>query len=481
MTKKTGKIKYSVQLTFVLTFFVFIGLLIGLLNTYPTTSSRDLVFSTKKGSMMSQASVVSASLSALERLSGDGVAQVMELIDVNAFDRVVITDEQGEVLYDTQGYDKGTRYAHFTEILKALDGEAVFSSHFDGDAFYSHTAAPVISYGDIIGAVYLYEEDASQAALINEIQGRLRNISLLSGSLALFAILVLTTALTRRIRELVKAMRIVREGNYEHRLTVKGSDEVSVLAEEFNDMAQRLQSTEELRRRFVSDASHELRTPLASIRLLSDSIVQSETMDEMTMREFVTDIGSEAERLQRTTEKLMMLTRMDSKVHAELARVDMKRVAERTIHLLEPLAKEKNITIYTDLAEGCVILAAEDDIYQIIFNLAENALKYNNFGGNVFIRLRREDGSAKLLVEDTGIGIPEEDIPHIFSRFYRVDKARSRAQGGSGLGLSIVHDAVKSNGGAISVERRETVGTRFTVCFPLAEIAESTEKNKQGD
>lgn len=254
MTKKTGKIKYSVQLTFVLTFFVFIGLLIGLLNTYPTTSSRDLVFSTKKGSMMSQASVVSASLSALERLSGDGVAQVMELIDVNAFDRVVITDEQGEVLYDTQGYDKGTRYAHFTEILKALDGEAVFSSHFDGDAFYSHTAAPVISYGDIIGAVYLYEEDASQAALINEIQGRLRNISLLSGSLALFAILVLTTALTRRIRELVKAMRIVREGNYEHRLTVKGSDEVSVLAEEFNDMAQRLQSTEELRRRFVSDA-----------------------------------------------------------------------------------------------------------------------------------------------------------------------------------------------------------------------------------
>lgn len=177
----------------------------------------------------------------------------------------------------------------------------------------------------------------------------------------------------------------------------------------------------------------------------------------------------------------MMLTRMDSKVHAELARVDMKRVAERTIHLLEPLAKEKNITIYTDLAEGCVILAAEDDIYQIIFNLAENALKYNNFGGNVFIRLRREDGSAKLLVEDTGIGIPEEDIPHIFSRFYRVDKARSRAQGGSGLGLSIVHDAVKSNGGAISVERRETVGTRFTVCFPLAEIAESTEKNKQGD
>ncbi|MGN1003179.1 MAG: sensor histidine kinase [Oscillospiraceae bacterium] len=478
MTKKKGKIKYSVQLTFVLTFFVFIGLLIGLLNIYPTTSSRDIVFSTKRGSMMSQASVVSASLSALERLSGDGVAQVMELIDVNAFDRVIITDEQGGVLYDTRDYGTGSGRALYTEIVKALGGEAVFSSHFDGDAFYSRTAAPVISYGDIIGAVYLYEEDADQAALINEIQGRLRNISLLAGSLALFVILVLTTALTRRIRELVKAMRIVREGNYEHRLPVKGSDEVSELAEEFNNMAQRLQSTEELRRRFVSDASHELRTPLASIRLLSDSIVQSETMDEATMREFVTDIGTEAERLQRTTEKLMMLTRMDSKVQAPPVRVDMKRVAERTIHLLDPLAREKNITIYTDLAEGCVIMATEDDIYQIIFNLAENALKYNNFGGNVFIRLRREEKNARLLVEDTGIGIPEKDIPHIFSRFYRVDKARSRAQGGSGLGLSIVHDAVECYGGTISVERRETVGTRFTVIFPLAE---ASEKNKQGE
>lgn len=476
MTKKKGKIKYSIQLTFVLTFVGFIGLLIVMLNIYPTTSSRDSVFFTKRGSMMSQTSVVSASLSALEWLSEDGVAQVMELIDLNAFDRVIVTDAGGGVLYDTGSYERAKTLSD--ELLGALNGKAVFSSHFDGEAFYSSSAAPVISYGNIIGAVYLYEENTDQAALIRDIQVRLRNISLLAGSLALFVILVLTTALTRRIRELVRAMRIVREGNYEHRLEVKGSDEVSELAEEFNSMAKRLQSTEELRRRFVSDASHELRTPLASIRLLSDSIVQSDTMDEETMREFVTDIGTEAERLQRTTEKLMMLTRMDSRVQAVPVRVDMKRVAERTIHLLTPLAKEKNITIYTDLAEGCIIMATEDDIYQIIFNLAENALKYNNFGGNVFIRLYREEDVARLLVEDTGIGIPEEDIPHIFSRFYRVDKARSRAQGGSGLGLSIVHDAVESYGGTISVQRRKTVGTRFTVTFPLAA---QNDKNDQGE
>ena len=153
----------------------------------------------------------------------------------------------------------------------------------------------------------------------------------------------------------------------------------------------------------------------------------------------------------------------------------MKSVAERTIHLLDPLAKKRDVTIYTEFDEGCVISATRDDIYQIIFNLAENAIKYNSFGGNVFLRLHREGDEAVLTVEDTGIGIPKEDIPHILDRFYRVDKARSRASGGSGLGLSIVHGAVEAHGGSIAVAPRETVGTRFTVRFPALDMpAEQT-------
>jgi len=468
MTKKL-KIKNSIQTRFLLIFFVFIGLAIAALNIYPTVSSRDIVFSTKQSSMMNHSSVMSASLSALEKLDKEGVVQVMELIDADSFDRVIVTDEKGVVIYDTEinGNAEGN-YALFTEIIQALDGEAVFCSSFVGDAFMSRAAAPVISYGRVIGSVYLYERDSDQAALIHSIQDRLRNISLFAGLLALIIILITTNALTRRIRDMVKAMRKVREGSYDYQLEVEGSDEVTLLAEEFNDMTQRIQSTEELRRRFVSDASHELRTPLASIRLLSDSVVQNENMDQATMREFVTDIGAEAERLQRTTEKLMMLSRMDSNIAPKLSKVDMKRVARRTVHLLEPLAREKNVHIYTELEDGCFILASEDDIYQVIFNLAENAIKYNKAGGNVFIYLRREGDSVCLMVEDTGIGIPQEDIPHIFSRFYRVDKARSREAGGSGLGLSIVHDAVKTYKGVISVENRSTVGTRFKLSFPYA-------------
>lgn len=464
-----AKRKYSVQLTFFAIFFLFIALMIGLLNTYPTISSRDIVFSNKQEAMMSQISVMSTSLSALEQLSGENVGSVMELVDVNAFDRVLVTDEQGRIIYDSADSSTGGSYALFSELISALEGQAVFHSRYTGELFVSHAAVPVVSYGQVIGSVYLSEQDADQAELIAQIQGRLRNISIVAGILALLVILVFTKALTRRITALVRAMKIVREGKYDYRIEPSGRDEVTELAEEFNDMTQRLQSTEELRRRFVSDASHELRTPLASIRLLSDSIVQSDNMDEETMREFVTDIGSEAERLQRLTEKLMMLTKMDSRPDTELVRVNMKKVAERTIHLLSPLAKEKNVKIYTEMDEDCVIMASEDPVYQIIFNLAENAVKYNSFGGNVFIRLHRRDELACLVIEDTGIGIPDKDMDHIFSRFYRVDKARSRSAGGSGLGLSIVHDAVIRYGGSIRAEHRETVGTRFVVSFPLAE------------
>ena len=125
--------------------------------------------------------------------------------------------------------------------------------------------------------------------------------------------------------------------------------------------------------------------------------------------------------------------------------------------------------VETELAEGCIVRATEDDIYHIVFNLVENAIKYNLPMGKVRVTVRREGDRCRLVVEDTGIGIPEADRPNVFTRFYRVDKARSREHGGSGLGLSIVHDAVKLYGGEIILEGVEPHGTRFIVDFPAAE------------
>ena len=328
----------------------------------------------------------------------------------------------------------------------------------------------------VIGAVYLHERDTEQASLLLGIQNNLRNISFMICAVALVMSVIVSGAITRRIAALLRAIRIVREGEYGHRVVIKGGDELSQLAGEFNELTGRLQTTEEVRRRFVSDASHELKTPLASIRLLTDSILQTGDMDPATVKDFVSDIGEEAERLTRISEKLLTLTRMDSAVAVAEVPVDVKRVVEKVEHMLTPLADEGEVTVETDLQEDCMVLATEDDLYQIAFNLMENAVKYNLPGGSVTVTLRGAGDLVTLTVEDTGVGIPEEDLGKVFDRFYRVDKARSRAAGGTGLGLSIVRDTVRRHGGWVTVRARQPEGSVFTVGFPAV-----PEKRKEGD
>ena len=318
----------------------------------------------------------------------------------------------------------------------------------------------------MLGAVYLCERDTEQAEILLAFRDRLATVSIVALMAALGLTIVFTRRLTGRITRLSQAVRTVREGDYAHRVTVEGNDELSELYADFNSMTETLQKTEEQRRRFVSDASHELKTPLAAIRLLADSITGTDNIDPDTVREFVSDIATETERLQRTTEKLLDLSRRDDGAHVKSVPVDVGDCAEDTLRRLAPLADKSSITLHCEAEPGCTILAPEDDVYQIVFNLAENAVKYNVPGGRVDVSVRRERGYVLLSVEDTGIGIPEEDLPNIFSRFYRVDKARSRERGGSGLGLSIVHDAVAAMGGKIDVHARESGGTRFTVTFP---------------
>jgi signal transduction histidine kinase len=318
-----------------------------------------------------------------------------------------------------------------------------------------------------LGAVYLSENDYEQAELIVSIQGRLGTISIIACAVVFTLTVIFSRALTLRITQLVEAIRVVSRGNYEHRLDVTGNDELTELGHEFNRLTERLENTEAQRRRFVSDASHELKTPLASIRLLSDSIVQNEEMDAATMREFVTDIGSEADRLQRTTDKLLNLSRLDDAIDLDRVPVDASEVAKATLRLLRPLADARGVSTELVADPGCTVFASEEELYQIIFNLAENAVKYNVEGGSVQLMIARSGSMVVMTVCDSGIGIPEEDRPHVFSRFYRVDKARSREAGGSGLGLSIVYDCVKSLGGFIEIASAEPQGTCITVRLPF--------------
>ena len=233
----------------------------------------------------------------------------------------------------------------------------------------------------------------------------------------------------------------------------------------------RLQETESARRQFVSDASHELKTPLAAIRLLTDSILQNENIDNDTAREFVSDIGQEAERLSRITEDLLRLTRLDSGVTEAPSRIRVGPVLDRVVRMLRPVADEKEIEVRT-IGGDAVVIATEGELHQILYNLAENAIKYNRQGGFVCIRVSEDTEITTITVEDNGIGIPAEDLTHVFERFYRVDKARSRAAGGTGLGLSIVRDTVSRRGGDIWAENIPEGGTRFVVKLPCLERGE---------
>ena len=441
-----------------------LGLLLILLNTYPIMASRDRVFQEKKNALSAQTVVVASSLSSLENPGQESIGDVLKLLDISGFDRIVAVDSEGTVLYDDRGSVGGR--TDISALMTALSGKSVFRSSFTDSAFVSSCAIPMYSKNVVSGAVYIREYDRQQAEMILSIQGRIRALSLIIAVAAVLMTMLFSNVLLHRMQELVQSMRIVASGDYGHRLATRGQDELTELGREFNILTERLEDTEKQRRRFVSDASHELKTPLASIRLLSDSIVQSENMDAETVREFVTDIGQEAERLQRTTEKLLSLARLDDDVQVVPVPVDVKQVAVDAMVFLRPLADERHVRMKTELPDGCVVMATVDDMFHIIFNLMENAIKYNVEGGSVFLSLHSDDTNVRFAVEDTGIGIPEEDMFNIFSRFYRVDKARSREAGGSGLGLSIVHDAVKTHGGTITVGQNKPQGSVFAVSFP---------------
>jgi len=461
----------SVQIKVALTYVTLIVGLLLLLNTYPMIVSRNLVYYAKQTSLMGQVLEVSRALSTV-RLEQEAIGEMIGWQDVQNLARIVVTDTQGGILYDTVYGDDDweTHPVFYYELIQALDGDGydVFLRQFTGGSFYFWGAAPIVSGGEIVGAVYLHELDIAQGALIEELRQNLFNISILIFAAALCLGIVFSKTLTGRLKEMLTAIRIVGRGDYSYKLAVKGGDELAELGQAFNTLTDRLQETEEMRRRFVSDASHELKTPLASIRLLSDSIVQSSEMDVETIREFVGDIGQEAERLARTTEKLLQLTRLDDAPEIKLVPVDVGQVVVRAGYMLRPLAQGRQVEMMFDLKENCKILATEDDVYQIVFNLAENGIKYNLEGGTLRIRLDSKEDQVRLIVEDTGVGVPEADMPHIFDRFYRVDKARSQVQGSSGLGLSIVRDAVRLHGGEVEVAARDSGGTRFTVRFPAA-------------
>ena len=457
---------------YALVYIVITAIVLVFLNFYCSEASQKLFYQSKETSMIQKCLLASSKIGELDVLNpataNTAVAQMGSL----KVSRLIITDPAGAVVYDSAG--SASSHALLPEIIRALDGNNVFSWQYHDGAMRSCAAAPIYSYGAITGCVYMMEYDTQQGKLIQSLQQNILFITIILEIVVIIASFSFALVYTGRLRKIMTSLRIIREGDYTQRVDMEGTDELAFLANEVNELTDRLHISETKRSNFVSDASHELKTPLASIKLLSDSILQNE-MDMETVKEFVGDIGNEADRLNRMTLKLLSLSRIESQQDGDCEIVHLTPTLEKVQRMLSGIAEAHQISLKLEVIQDCPILILEDDLYQIIFNLVENGIKYNRPGGRLTIRLHRENDNAVVQVTDSGVGIPEDAVGHVFERFYRVDKARARKSGGSGLGLAIVKNMVERNQGTIAVKSSLGVGSTFTVTFPVFDIEEEQE------
>lgn len=236
----------------------------------------------------------------------------------------------------------------------------------------------------------------------------------------------------------------------------------------FHDVTE-LRRLERLRTEFVANVSHELKTPLTAIQGAVETLLDGAAEDAEGRRTFLGAVRDEGERLRRLVEDLLTLASVESR-QAGAAREEMevKPFLQELSVRYGPLAQRQQVALAVEAGSAPPrIRANRDQLAQAVGNLLENAIKYNRPGGKVTLRAREQEGSLAIEVEDTGIGIPAEDLPRVFERFYRVDKARSTETGGTGLGLSIVKHIAEAHGGSVSVESRLGHGSRFTLVLPL--------------
>ncbi len=455
----------TAQFHYAMTYVAITAVVLVMLNLICTRLSQRLFYENKESAMIEKCQLASDELSTLDVWNNATVSGVLSQLESLRASRLIVTDQSGLCIYDSTGSELGS-YTLLPEVLGACQGNDVFSWRYHDSAMISRASTPIVSGGTIAGCVYVAEYDNAQGAVIDQLLGTIARITVVLELVVIAFSLLYSRHFSQRMSAIMNSMHIIQQGNYNEKVNVGGNDELTVLASEFNDLTERLQTSEEKRRRFVSDASHELKTPLASIKLLTDSILQND-MDTETMREFVEDIGSEAERLNRMTAKLLSLTKVDSQEMPESELIHMAPTVQRVVRMLRPVGEKNNVSIITHLEADSTVLITEDDLYQIVFNLIENGIKYNSPPGSVTVTLGHIGDSACLTVADTGMGIPPEALSHIFERFYRVDKARSRQSGGSGLGLAIVRAIVNRNKGEIQVDSAPGQGTTFTVTFPM--------------
>ena len=290
-------------------------------------------------------------------------------------------------------------------------------------------------------------------------------------AVSVFAVLY-SNRLIRPLKKVSESIDHISEGSFDERITIDSYKEVMNMAESVNKMINRVEQLESSRQEFVSNVSHELKTPITSIKVLADSLLMQEDAPAELYREFMADITEEIERENKIITDLLSLVKLDKKSgEMNISSININELLELILKRLRPIASKRNIELIFESFRPVVAEVDEVKLTLAISNLIENAIKYNFDDGWVRISLNADHKFFYVKVADNGVGIPEDVQDHIFERFYRVDKARSRETGGTGLGLSIARNAILMHRGAIKVYSKEKEGTTFTVRVPLNYIA----------
>ncbi len=434
------------------------------------------LYSSETINMFAKANIISDTISDVwgndtSATSEEKFSEVVERSLAGSNIRGVVTNTSYTVLYDTNRESQLMGKVFMRDVLKrALDGEqAEIIADGESDMRLISVAVPVKTGGEIIGGVYL-------AKTINTIDDTIRSTRT---SLIVFSVLIviligmlslgMSYIITSPMEEFRAVAREISKGNFNKRVNVKGRNEIAQMGETLNYMCDELSLLEEKRRKFVSDASHELKTPMAGIKLICDSLVSAENLDPVMVKEFLSDMSDEVDRLTRIVERLLVLTRLDAGANSlKLEETDIKMLINQVVKKLTGIATSRDIVIYTDYhnMDFEPILLDYDKIYEAIYNIADNAIKYSPEGGFVHIDVTSDDDFLTIRIEDNGPGIPEGERDRIFERFYRLDDSRARDTGGTGLGLAITKEAILMHNGTITVTNASEIGSIFTIRLP---------------
>ena len=441
----------------------------GFLKAY-----EDQAASTRSIAIISQAKILADQIAANDYINKQNTESITVQLNQlsNIYDgRVMLIDSAFRIVADTYGLDE-TKTIISEEVVQSLSGKEI--SKYDKESRYLEMTLPIEAANstEVIGVMLV---SVSMDSVLHDRDAVGRNAAILTliiGVLILAFAIFASGRLVRPLRKMEKSIRDIQTGSEEDGLNVNTYTETKEMSESFNQLFGRMKTIDDSRQEFVSNVSHELKTPLTSMKVLADSINAMEDAPVELYKEFMEDITNEIERENKIITDLLSLVKMDkSAADLNISSININEMLELILKRLRPIAEKQNIELVLETFRPVTAEIDEVKLTLAITNLVENAIKYNRENGWVHVTLNADYQYFYVKVEDSGIGIPEDSLEHIYERFYRVDKSHSREIGGTGLGLAITRNAVLMHRGAIKAYSTEGEGTIFTVRIPLNYIA----------